>query len=308
MTWRIEDHHLAAARSAIADHLSPTPLRRAPQLGDDVWLKLECLQVTGSFKVRGALTKMASLSSEERAAGVVTASAGNHGLGVAFAAARLGIHARILVPAETPVVKRDGIARAGAEVVVCPEPGYDDVEARALELARASGATFVSAFDDPFVAAGNGGTVGDELQAQLEGIEVIVCPVGGGGMVCGLAAAFPSPQLIGVNTDASPGMARSFAEGRALERLPPATTLAEGLEGGVREATYRLAREAGVKMTTVGEDAIADAMRFARDELSLVVEGSGAVGIAYVRARTVVGRTVVVVTGSNVDEERLNKV
>lgn len=313
--WRIGAEHLEVARRVVAGHATRTPLVPAPTVHPRLWLKLESHQHTGSFKVRGALTRMSVLTEHERAAGVVAASAGNHGLGVAFAAARLGVRARVFVPAQTPAVKRDGIRELGAEVVVRDEPGYDAAEEAARRDAEATGAVFVSPYDDPWVAAGNGGTVGFEVLEALPRVDAIVCPVGGGGLVCGLAAARAalgrSHALVGVNTQASPGMLRSFEEGRAIEALPPAATLAEGLEGGVRPTTFLLAREAGVRMQAVSEEAIADAMRWARDVLGTPVEGSGAVGLAWVRGALASlpgdGPVVVVVTGRNVDPERLRR-
>ena len=312
--WRIGPEHLDAATRVVAAHATRTPLVPGTSIHPRVWLKLEAHQHTGSFKVRGALTRLASLSPAEKGAGVVTASAGNHGLGVSYAAARLDVRAKVYVPRSTPAVKRDGIGRlGGAEVVVCEHEGYDATEQEAHREAESSGAVFVSPYDDPWVAAGNGGTVGFEILDALPTLDAIVCPVGGGGLICGIAAARETRGrdvgLVGVNTEASPGMLRSFEEGHAVEALPPAETLAEGLEGGVKPTTYLLAREAGVQMAAVSEAEIADAMRFARDVLGTPVEGSGAVGITWARnhadAMPGTGAIVVVVTGRNVDPERL---
>ncbi len=335
--WRIGAEHLEVARRVVAQHAWLTPLVPAPSIHPRVWLKLDNHQHTGSFKVRGALTRLSVLSERERAMGVVAASAGNHGLGIAYASAKLGVSARVFVPAQTPTVKREGIRALGAEVVVGDMPGYDAAEEAARRAADATGAVFVSPYDDPWVAAGNGGTIGMEVLGAIPDVDAVVCPVGGGGLVCGVAAAreflaaggeddragsagsavrptlvrAASVQLVGVNAEVSPGMLRSFEVGRAVEALPPAETLAEGLEGGVRPTTFLLAREAAVRMEAVSEEAIADAMRWARDVLGTPVEGSGAAGLAWARRAAASlagdGPIVVIVTGSNVDPVRLRQ-
>lgn len=308
MTWRISAEHLELAQEVVARHLQPTALVPATAIHPMAWTKLEHTQVTRSFKVRGALTKIASLGRAEKAAGVVTASAGNHGYGLAFAARLMEVQARVFVPASTPQSKRDGIASLGAELVVLDEPGYDAVEREAIAYGEEHGATFVSAYDDPFVAAGNGGTLGLEIFAGMPDLAAIIAPVGGGGLMAGLVAAREKAgrnvRLIGVNTAASPGMVRSLEEGRAIEELPPAETLAEGLEGGVRESTFEIVRDANVEMHTVEEDAIAEAMRFSEQVLGQRIEGSAAVGVALARTTDVIesanGPVLIILTGGNV--------
>ncbi len=311
--WRIGTEHLEQARGVVRRYATQTPLVAATAIDPRVWLKLECHQHTGSFKVRGALTRLSVLTDEERGQGVVAASAGNHGLGVAYAARKLGVRAKVFVPPGTPAVKVEGIGALGAEVVVGDTPGYDAAEEAARREARARGCVFISPYDDPWVAAGNGGTVGLEIFESIGSPDAVVCPVGGGGLICGLAAARDAGgrdvDLVGVNTEASPGMFRSFEKGEAVETLPPAPTLAEGLEGGVRPTTFLLAREARVRMELVAEDEIAAAMRWARDVLGTPVEGSAAAAIAWVR-RCVArlpgdAPIVVVVSGGNVDPARL---
>ena len=309
MVWTIEDAHLDLAIETVAKHATKTALVPAPAIHPRAWLKLENQQHTGSFKVRGALTKLATLGRAERSAGVVTASAGNHGLGVAYAAGKLGISARVFVPSGVARVKRDGIAAFGASVVVTDHAGYDETEKQALAWAEAQGATYISAYDDPHVAAGNGGTVGLEILGAMPNLDAIVCPVGGGGLIAGLAAAIGRSgrpvRLIGLNTDASPGMARSFELGRAIEEMPPADTVAEGLEGGVRASTYQAARDGGVEMEVVADENIAPAMLFARDVLGTRVEGSAAIAIAWAQQRLGefegTDAVVIVVSGGNTD-------
>jgi threonine dehydratase len=310
MTWTITDEHLDAAIEAVRAHALRTPLVPAPELSPRVFLKLETEQRTGSFKLRGALAKLASLPAEARAKPIVTASAGNHGLGVAEAAARLGFAARVYVPKGVPLVKRDGIAARGATVVVTESEGYDDTEELAREAALELGVPFVSAFDDPWVAAGNGGTLGLEIFDQLPELDVVVAPVGGGGLMAGLAAARAragrgSTRLVGVQSEACPAMKRSIDEGRAIERMrATGPTRAEGLEGGVTPTTFALVRDAVERIDLVSEEAIGEAMTFAKERLGHVLEGSAATVIAWAHAHAAQepgqGAIVLVATGRNV--------
>ena len=316
--WVLAEHHLQVARRAIAAHGLRTPLvpARALEAGAGAtWLKVEGVQPTGSFKVRGALTRLSALSDTERGRGVIAASAGNHGAGVAFAAARLGVPAKIFVPATAPAVKQQKMLRWGATLERVPTAGYDAAEAAAREAAEANGALFVSPYDDPYVAAGNGATMAEEIFEQLgeasQELEVIL-PVGGGGLLAGFAAAAERSgrrcRLVGVQSDRSAAMTRSLEEGRAYESWPAATTFADGLEGGVCAASVRRARASGVAMHLVSEAEIAAAMRFAHHELGLKLEGSAAVPIAWClkRGSATAGDgsrpRVLLLTGANVDE------
>lgn len=306
--WTITDAHVDHAIAAVAGAAVRTPLVHAPAIGPRVHLKRETAQHTGSFKVRGALARLSALDASERARGVIASSAGNHGLGVAFAASRLGVRARVYVPQHTPRIKRDGMVRLGAEVVVTGAPGYDATERIARAAAAREGAVFVSPYDDPFVAAGNGATIGLEIWSELPGATV-VAPVGGGGLVTGLGAARrrlgSRARVVGVQSEASPAMARSFEEGRALEVFEGGRTLAEGLEGGVSATAYHHVRAILDRVELVTEAAIADAMRFAEASLGEIVEGSAAVVVAWAREHAAVAPgsepLVLVLTGRNVD-------
>ncbi len=328
MVWSIETSHLSQAR-LLSKRVLRTPLVPAPGVHPRAWVKWESEQQTGSFKVRGAMLRLLAMTDEQRRAGVVAASAGNHGLGLAHAARLLGVRAEIVLPPSTPAVKRGGIAAAGAEVRLNDEAGYDAAEATARALAEERGAVFVSPFDDPWVAAGNGGSVAFEILEQLPSVGGIVFPVGGGGLGAGIAAAwhrgaavyeheapsaFHGPKrLLGVQSQASPAMHRSLASGETVLTLPAAETLAEGLEGGVSPGSHGLFREFGIPVALVNEEAIRRAMVFCRDALGQPVEGSGAVGIAWLRESVEQAAErfdgddpiVVVVTGRNVDPERL---
>jgi threonine dehydratase len=316
--WKVEAEHLERAAEVVAEHALTTPLIPLPSLGHRVWLKLETDQRTGSFKLRGALAKLASLTPSEKRRGVVTASAGNHGLGVAEAARRLGIGARVYVPKGTPIVKRDGIARLGAHVVVTDAVGYDAAEEAARQAASELDAVFVSPFDDPWVAAGNGGTVGLEVLRQLGAVDAIIAPVGGGGLMAGLAAARSaagrdSVKLIGVQSEACPAMHRSIETGAAVEKMKAdGETLAEGLEGGVSKTSFARVQEAVERIDLVSEAAIADAMRFAHETVGVTLEGSAAVVVAWAREHLAdfpgKDAVVLVLTGQNVDEHVRHRV
>jgi threonine dehydratase len=262
--------------------------------------------------VRGALAKLAALDRSRARFGVVCASAGNHGKGVAWAAGRLGINATVVVPRGTPRNKKEGIADLGAELVEMQDAaGYDAAEARARGISADSGAIFVSPFDDPWVQAGGGGTLALEILEALPGVRRIVIPVGGGGLATGMAAvlhdADPSIEIVGVQSEASPAMSRSIDEGVAHLAWPAAETLAEGLEGGVSQGTYDACRRHLARMIEVSEPAIAAAIARAHREAGITLEGSAATVLAAILGGGVAtdDRTVVVMTGRNIDSERL---
>jgi len=303
-------------RGLIAPHIRRTPLLRSEALsrfaGGEVFLKCENLQFTGSFKLRGALAALAMLPDESRRKGVYTCSAGNHGLGLARAAGVFGVPCTVILPASAPRVKEEGIRAEGARVVRSPFEGYDDAEAWMRERAGAWGETFVSAFDDPAVIVGNGATVMLEILEDLPDPDWVVLPCGGGGLSGGAGLVIrelcPHTRAVGVNTEASPGMWLSWRDGRAHERVDSAPTIAEGLEGGVSERTYRLSRRVLDDLWTVPESALGRAVGWVAREERMIVEGSGAAAIAAIReGRPRGGRIVAILSGSNIDPERLRK-
>jgi threonine dehydratase len=286
-----------------------TPLVAFPGR-DGVRAKLEQLQRTGSFKLRGAMLRLQALGADERRRGVVAASAGNHGLGVAAAARALGIRACVVVPATSPEVKRRGIAALGAEVIE-GGAGYDDAEVTARRRAAERDAVFVSPYDDPWVQRGNGGTLAEELLADAPDVTQVVCPVGGGGLVGGLAEVL-APRgvaVVGVQPAANCAMYESLADGRARVTYAGRPTLAEGCEGAIAESTFALARRHGVRVVLVSEEAILRAMAFAYRRGGWIVEPSAAVAIAGVLEGVVPPspRTVVVVSGGNADPDLLDR-
>ncbi len=279
-------------------------------LGGEVWLKCENLQRTGSFKVRGPLARLPRLSDDERRRGVLAASAGNHGKGLAWAARHHGVACTVCVPRTIPENKEAAIRALGARVVKTAHDGYDDTQDEAIALARETGAVWVSPFDDDLIMAGNGGTTALEILEDLPGIDAIVAPCGGGGFVVGAgAAARPGgTRVIGVNSDASPGMWLSRRDGRAHLRVESRPTIAEGLEGGVTERSFALAREHVDGIVVAREATICRAVGEVFRRQRMAVEGSGAAGVAAVLDGVLpagLRRVCVVLTGSNIDDARL---
>jgi threonine dehydratase len=278
------------------------------RVGSPIYLKLENLQDTGSFKIRGAANKMLTLGPDERERGVVTVSTGNHGRAVAHIARRLGIRAVVCVPTGTAYNKREAIERLGAEIVYGGKT-YDENEEAALELARKRGLVLINADDDPLVIAGQG-TVGLEILEDLPDVGSVLVPVGGGGLISGiglaLKAADINKRLIGVSMDRAPVMYHSLKAGKPL-KMQEEDTLADALVGGIgteAQHSFRLAQRLVDDFVLVSEDEIASAMAFTLEEHHLVVEGGGAVGIAALLGGIlpeIKGSLVVVVTGGNVD-------
>ena len=293
-----------------------TALTRSPFLsaiaGGEVWLKRECEQHTGSFKIRGASNVLAQFTVEERAAGVVTSSAGNHGLGIASAAKAFGIAATIYVPASAPRIKRERIASCGATVDSASR-SYDDAEVNARATVRGSGAIYVSPCTGRQLLAGQG-TVALEIVEQLaeQGATLgtlMVC-VGGGGLAGGVAgllrAEWPSTRIIGAQSELTNAMALALASGEATD-IPDLPTLADGLAGLVDDEMLAQGQAALDDIVTVSEDDIARAIQALWTHEGLTVEGGGAVGTAALmtgRVRPTAFPVVVIVSGSNIDEAR----
>jgi len=276
-------------------------------------LKLESAQRTGSFKLRGAAAAVAALTDGERAAGVVTASAGNHGAAMALVCGRAGVRLTAVVGATAPQVKRAAIVALGAELVV-EGADYDEAEQAARELARARGARFVSPFDDDDVIAGNGGGVAAELLEQVPELARVVVPIGGGGLVAGLAAALAprGVSVIGVQPAANCAMHDSLAGGRALIDYRGGPTVADALAGAVCERTYRICALHVESIALVSEADIRRAVGFLYREVGVIAEPSAAVGVAGFLAGAVTpartGTTVVVISGANIDPDLLDAI
>jgi threonine dehydratase len=293
-----------------------TPLERSDALseisGADVRLKLEGMQRTGSFKLRGAYNFVARLPARERARGLVTASAGNHGQGVALAARLLGARAVVYLPADAPDNKRRRIVRHGAELRRV-EGGYDEAHAAAEAFAAETGARYVHAFSHRDVLAGQG-TVGLEIFEDLPAVRTLVVPVGGGGLIGGVGvvarALGDAVRVVGVQTHETAAMHASLAAGR-LTSAPYGPTLCEGLSGDTDQAAFELSRRVVDEIVLVSEDAVRRAIRWLYVEEGVVAEGSAAVAAAALlegAVRGLDGPVAAVLTGSNLDASRLAQI
>jgi threonine dehydratase len=292
---------LGAAAAAVRANLQPTPIVRSELADRQVALKVETAQPTGSFKVRGAIAALTA-ARDRGATAVVAASAGNHGLGVAWAAQRLGIAATIVVPESASPAKLTALARFDVDVVTAGQ-SYDDAEAHAI--ATLDGRVFVSPYNDPHVIAGQA-TIGAELVAEVPHLAAIVVPVGGGGLVSGVALSVRDRDVavIGVEAAASSPLRVAMDAGRIVP-IDVRPTLADGLAGNLEpgSVTAALVRDLAVQLTTVEEDEIAAAMRYLAAEQGLVVEPSGAVGVAAAlsgKLPPIEGPIAIVLTGRNV--------
>jgi threonine dehydratase len=300
------------ARQRIMSLAQRTPVIEAPRLSEGgktkVVLKLENLQTTGSFKIRGATNKILSLSEKERSRGVVTSSSGNHGRAVSYVAGRLGIQATICIPDTVPDNKRKAIRQLGAELLVAGAT-YDEASDTAVRLQEERGLTMIHPFDDPYVIAGQG-TIGLELLEDFPEMDTVLVPLSGGGLMAGIAfvlkSANPMLRTIGITMERGPAMVESLRAGKVVE-IVEEPTLADALAGGLgreNHYTFEMIRAYVDDTILVSEEEIAAAMTFALEEQRLVVEGGGAVGIAALMSEKVreLGENVaVVLSGSNVD-------
>jgi threonine dehydratase len=293
-----------AARETIGGDLHRTPVFTSATLGPRVFLKAELFQRTGSFKPRGVLNKLRSLTDAERAQGVIAASAGNHAQALAYCAGLEGLDALIVMWSTASQAKIEATRAYGAAVdleVSTPDTVFE----RLSRLQEETGRTLVHPFDDPLVIAGQG-TVGLEIAEDVPDVDVVLVPVGGGGLVAGIAAALPNTRVVGVEPSNSTALTAGLAAG---EPTPvTARSIADGLNAPFAgEVPIRIAKELGLEVVLVDDDEIEDAMRFLYERAKLACEPAGAAAVAALRARKVPlqdGKTVVaVVTGGNVSGE-----
>jgi len=307
------------ARRAIAPVVRTTPLVRSEalsaRLGRGVHLKLEHLQETGAFKLRGAANRLAQLGPDERQGGVVAVSTGNHARAVAHAARLLGVRAVVFMSTLVPKNKVAAVEAAGAEVRI-GGANQDEAEVEAVRLAKAEGLTFVSPFDDPFVIAGQG-TIGLELLEDLPDVDTVLVPLSGGGLIGGIAlavkSASPAIRVIGVTMDRGAAMYASQRAGHPVEVVEE-PSLADSLGGGIgleNRYTFALVREFVDDLVLVSEDEIAHGMRWCYWQEQQVIEGGAAVGVAALLADKVQpsgGRVAIVLSGRNVDMQTFTDV
>lgn len=274
------------ARERIKEIAVDTPFSYAPHLsqssGCNVYLKKENLQITGAFKIRGAYNKVASLSDGQKACGVIAASAGNHAQGVALSASKFGIKAVIVMPESTPLTKINGVKNYGAEVIL-HGTNYDEAYAYAIEHGKKNSLTFIHPFEDEYVIAGQG-TLALDILDKCKDLDAVVIPVGGGGLISGMAAAFksinPKIEVIGVSAKGAPALKNSFELKKPIDSLS-VRTIADGI--AVRDTspiTLAYMLETVDRFISVDDEEIASAILFLLEKQKLVVEGAGAVGVA----------------------------
>ena len=309
---------ILAARERIDSSIYKTPCAHSKMLsrstGQNIYLKLENLQMTGSFKERGALNKIATLTAEQGKRGVVAASAGNHAQGVAYHATERGIRAVIVMPLTTPLVKVQATRGFGAEVVL-HGANYDEACTEATRLCAEQGMVFIHPFDDPLVMAGQG-TIGLELLEQVEDLEAVVVSIGGGGLIGGIACAVkesnPKVRVVGVQTERLPSMKEAVAAHHPVT-LDPSTTIADGI--AVRragEVTFPVVERYVDEIVTVDEDEIASSILTLLEREKTLAEGAGATALAALlqqRTSLPLGtRTAVLVSGGNIDVTLLSRI
>jgi threonine dehydratase len=316
MHYQITIDNIRQARDRIAGTARRTPLERSRWLsaknGRDVFLKLECFQLTGAFKLRGAMAKLSALTQDERDRGVLTVSAGNHGLAVAHCCEVLGLEATIVVPRSASRAKVEAIRRYPVTLVELGA-GYDDAERAARKMERETGATFVSPYNDPEVIAGQG-TIGLEILEDEPGLGAIVVPVGGGGLLAGVAIAAkaikPDIRVYGAEPLTSPTMTAALQAGRIIE-IEEQDTVADGCAGNIEpdSITFPMIQELVEGIILVSEESIRNAIARVAREDHLMIEGSAAVGIAALDdARLDVASVGAIVSGRNMSLDVFNKV
>ena len=303
------------ASNALRDVVRKTDVVYAPQLkpGAELYLKTENLQITGSFKVRGAYYKMSKLSAEEKAKGVVACSAGNHAQGVALAAQKNGIKSVICLPDGAPISKIEATRSYGAEVCLV-EGVYDDAYSKALSLRDEKGLTFIHPFDDEDVIAGQG-TIALEIEDQLPDLDAVIVPIGGGGLISGIAytikAINPGVKVYGVQAVGAPSMLNSVKD-HEIEELPSVSTIADGI--AVKKPgnlTYELCSKYVDEIVTVNDDEISAAILALMEQHKLVTEGAGAVAVAaamFDKIDLQGKKTVCILSGGNIDVTILSRV
>ncbi len=288
------------------------PSRVLSDEGREIFLKSESLQQTGSFKVRGAYVKIAGLTEKERSRGVIAASAGNHAQGVALAARSFHVPATIVMPQGAPLAKVTATRALGAKVVLHGD-GYDDAYKQAVALQQESGATFIHPFDDPLVIAGQG-TIGLEVLEDVPDLDAIVVPVGGGGLLAGVAVAVkamrPQTRVIGVEASGAASMSASLLAGRVMT-LTRASTIADGIAVKTPgKETFAITRELVDEVVTVDDDEIAQTILFLMERCKIVTEGAGAVAVAAIMGEKFhcAGKVAAILSGGNIDVTVLSNI
>lgn len=304
------------ARKNIRDIAIRTPLVKSRHLtelaGAEVYLKLENLQRTGSFKIRGAINVIRNLNDEQKKRGVITSSAGNHAQGVALGAKLFGIDAKIVMPENTPGVKVENTKCYGAQVVLYGR-NYDEAHEHCQKLAERERRVYIPAFEDYDVMSGQG-TIALEILEEIPDLDMILVPVGGGGLISGIAVAAktvnPGIKVIGVQSTAAYTMYECFKAGRMVD-VPVPPTIAEGLSGGIDQVTFDIVKKYVDEMVLAEEEGLLYAIAWLATHERQIAEGSGIVGVAALLQKKVQlperGKAAVVISGGNIDGELLRK-
>ncbi|WP_267523550.1 threonine ammonia-lyase [Campylobacter sp. MG1] len=312
----IELSKIYEAQEKVYDVAIKTPFNHSRFLSNDkynVWLKCENLQTIGAYKIRGAYNKISNLSEEQRKSGVVAASAGNHAQGVAFSAAKFNTNAYIVMPESTPITKVSSTADLGANIILKGN-NFDEAYAYAKELEVKENLTFIHPFADPFVMAGQG-TIFLELIEELKNISYIVVPIGGGGLISGIASAAkqinPRIKIIGVQSKGASAMTNSFSEGKIINSNK-VKTIADGIAvRDVNESCFNIIKECVDDIVLVDDNEIANAVLFLLEQHKQVVEGAGAASVAAIMHNKIPnlnGNVVCILSGGNIDITMLNNI
>ena len=316
MTFNFQDTKDAYNR--IKSYTVKTPLEESFYLGDDnkkYFFKLESFQKVKSFKIRGALNKMLTLNNEEKKSGVATISSGNHGSSVSYAAKLLGIrNVKIIVPESTPQSKIDKIEYFGGEAILLGK-NYDEANSLGMNYILENNLTYIDAYyDDPYIYGGQG-TIGIEILEQNPDIDTIVVPIGGGGLITGIAVAAkhikPDIKIIGVQTEACPALIKSYQHNTFYEEYPNTDTLCDSLIGGIGKLSYKLAKDYVDEFLIVSENGIAKAVSFMAKQEKFIAEAGSCTTIAAVNEypEKISGKNIaLVISGGNIDGEILTNI
>lgn len=301
------------AKEVLKDVISKTPIVHATKIHENLWIKAENLQGTGAFKLRGAYNKLSNLTPEEREKGVIAASAGNHAQGVAYSCMKMGIKGTIVMPKTAPLSKIEATRSYGVTVELQGDT-FNDAYEYAKNLQEITGAVFIEPFDDPYVIAGQG-TIGLEILEKMNDVDTVIVPIGGGGLISGIAAAIkslrPNCRVIGVQSEHAPSMKESLEQNKMI-KLENVSTIADGIAVKTPgNLTFELCRQYVDEVVTVSEEEIAAAILTLLEKMKMVAEGAGATSVAAAMFNKVDlenHKCVAVLSGGNIDVNLLSKI
>ena len=301
------------AKEVLKDVISKTPIVHATKIHENLWIKAENLQGTGAFKLRGAYNKLSNLTPEEREKGVIAASAGNHAQGVAYSCMKMGIKGTIVMPKTAPLSKIEATRSYGVTVELQGDT-FNDAYEYAKNLQEITGAVFIEPFDDPYVIAGPG-TIGLEILEKMNDVDTVIVPIGGGGLISGIAAAIkslrPNCRVIGVQSEHAPSMKESLEQNKMI-KLENVSTIADGIAVKTPgNLTFELCKQYVDEVVTVSEEEIAAAILTLLEKMKMVAEGAGATSVAAAMFNKVDlenHKCVAVLSGGNIDVNLLSKI